>query len=67
MKRKVKLTKKEYNELQNLLKVVRSSSSSPGEKRIAMAKFDNLYKQAARRYMDDQNNNNKTQLVEVGN
>ena len=40
------VTKEEHRELEKLLSIIRDESRSPGERRIAMAKFDRMYQNA---------------------
>jgi hypothetical protein len=44
-----KLTREEYDELHRLLNIVRDKTNLPGERRMAMAKFDLIYANACRR------------------
>ncbi|KEO82216.1 hypothetical protein [Tumebacillus flagellatus] len=44
-----KLTPAEYAELKQLLNIVQDKTKSPGERRIAKAKFERLYNQARKR------------------
>lgn len=51
MKNKLVLSPEEYSELQRLKSIVNNKNNLPGERRLAMAKFNNLYN-----YLSNKNN-----------
>ncbi|UQD52321.1 hypothetical protein C0971_10085 [Bacillus methanolicus] len=62
MRQRLILTQKEYDELQRLMRIVKDKNNLPGKRRLAMAKFDQLYNQALKRNANH-NNNNGSSLV----
>lgn len=44
-----RFTEEELKQLRDLLEIMRNESRLPGERRIAMAKFDRIYEIASRR------------------
>lgn len=48
-KKKIIVTQEEYRELERLMSIVKDKTKLPGEKRIAMAKYDKILKKAINR------------------
>jgi hypothetical protein len=48
-KKKIILTDAEYRELKNLMMIVKDKTKLPGERRLAMAKFDRILFEAKNR------------------
>lgn len=44
-----KLTQEEQKNLKDLLKIIKDKTKQPGQRRIAMAKFDHIYSNAQKR------------------
>ncbi|WDC90583.1 hypothetical protein [Priestia megaterium] len=60
MKKRLMVTQQEYNELQKLMEIVQDKNNLPGERRLARAKFDHLYKQILKRNFNVENKKNTT-------
>ncbi|MED0662206.1 hypothetical protein [Geobacillus thermodenitrificans] len=60
-KPKVMLTEAEYRELKRLMDIVNNKNSLPGERRLAMARYDKLLLQIMNR--NEQDRNDDTRLM----